>query len=236
MPPVPEASDEIVETDLPAMVSFHGRRASLDCKFIFSAPRQLDPKPTLSFPQAQSTPTPPFAPNNAAAEIAAAAPPSTDPRLRLFQFQYDTFTRDHLSALADSIAVNAVCWDSRAVGSPTAIARIRGELLGLAEHETRQAQSARRLRERRGGWGDSRVSQKLWEGVRRRVAVAYGDDQAGARRLKFRPFRPSPARTRAEIPQEGKRNPMLMTIYAAHLYMYIIDIFRQIFFWGHAQL
>ncbi|KAF7297698.1 hypothetical protein MKEN_01393100 [Mycena kentingensis (nom. inval.)] len=104
MPPVPEASDEIVETDLPDMVSFHGRRASLDCKFTFSAPRQLDPKPTLSFPQAQSTPTPPFAPNNAAA--AAAAPPSTDPRLRLFQFQYDTFTRDHLSALADSIAVN----------------------------------------------------------------------------------------------------------------------------------
>ncbi|KAJ7070034.1 hypothetical protein C8F01DRAFT_1246184 [Mycena amicta] len=93
MPPVPEASDEILETDLPDMVSFHGRRASLDCKFTFSAPRL---KPSL--PQAQSTPTPPFAPNNTA--------PPTDPRLRLFQFQYDTFTRDHLSALADSIAVN----------------------------------------------------------------------------------------------------------------------------------
>ncbi|KAJ7163243.1 hypothetical protein C8R46DRAFT_1352952 [Mycena filopes] len=107
VPPPPPAeqpdspSDEIVETDLPDMVSFHGRKASIACQFTFSAPRGLAPKPEaakLSYPQAQSTPTPPFAPNNAA--------PTTDPRLRLFQFQYDTFTRDHLSALADSIAVN----------------------------------------------------------------------------------------------------------------------------------
>ncbi|KAJ7202834.1 hypothetical protein GGX14DRAFT_653064 [Mycena pura] len=101
--PATDASDEILETDMPNMVSFHGRKASLDCKFTFSAPRAdtLNPhtaKP--SFPLAQSTPTPPFAsaPNKTA--------PPTDPRLRLFQFQYDTFTREHLSALADSIAVN----------------------------------------------------------------------------------------------------------------------------------
>ncbi|QRV77784.1 Septation initiation network scaffold protein cdc11 [Ceratobasidium sp. AG-Ba] len=31
-----------------------------------------------------------------------------DPRLKLFQFHYDTFTRDHLSALVDSIAVGSV--------------------------------------------------------------------------------------------------------------------------------
>ncbi|KAJ7725348.1 hypothetical protein B0H16DRAFT_281822 [Mycena metata] len=107
VPPAPppaepdSPSDEIVETDLPNMVSFHGRKASLACQFTFSAPRGLAPKPEaakLSYPQAQSTPTPPFAPNTAA--------PTTDPRLRLFQFQYDTFTREHLSALADSIAVN----------------------------------------------------------------------------------------------------------------------------------
>ncbi len=30
-----------------------------------------------------------------------------DPPLRLFQFQYDTFTRDHLSAMVDSITVNS---------------------------------------------------------------------------------------------------------------------------------
>ena len=47
---------------------------------------------------AQSTPSGP--------SHAPAVPPLTDPRLRLFQFQYDTFTRDHLSAIVDSIAVN----------------------------------------------------------------------------------------------------------------------------------
>ncbi|KAJ7695714.1 hypothetical protein B0H17DRAFT_1055320 [Mycena rosella] len=93
-------SDEILETDMPNMVSFHGRKASVNCQFTFAAPRDHSLVPDTakpSYPQAQSTPTP-FAPNNAA--------PTTDPRLRLFQFQYDTFTREHLSALADSIAVN----------------------------------------------------------------------------------------------------------------------------------
>ncbi|KAJ6557226.1 hypothetical protein DFH09DRAFT_1163435 [Mycena vulgaris] len=105
VPPVPVAepdspSDEILETDMPNMVSFHGRKASIACQFTFAAPRNHSLLPDAakpSYPQAQSTPTP-FAPNNAA--------PTTDPRLRLFQFQYDTFTREHLSALADSIAVN----------------------------------------------------------------------------------------------------------------------------------
>ncbi|KAJ7366542.1 hypothetical protein DFH08DRAFT_834757 [Mycena albidolilacea] len=105
VPPVPAGepgspSDEIMETDLPNMVSFHGRKASIACQFTFAAPKglALDPNAVKpSYPQAQSTPTPHFAPN--------AAAPATDPRLRLFQFQYDTFTREHLSALADSIAV-----------------------------------------------------------------------------------------------------------------------------------
>ncbi|KAJ7242874.1 hypothetical protein B0H12DRAFT_1131751 [Mycena haematopus] len=107
VPPVPAAqpdspSDEIMETDMPNMVSFHGRKASLACQFTFAAPRGLALDPNAmkpSYPQAQSTPTPHFVPNPAA--------PATDPRLRLFQFQYDTFTREHLSALADSIAVNS---------------------------------------------------------------------------------------------------------------------------------
>ncbi|KAF9493539.1 hypothetical protein BDN71DRAFT_1450228 [Pleurotus eryngii] len=51
------------------------------------------------FPQAQSTPNPPPSTKPVA--------PMTDPRLRLFQFQYDTFTREHLSAMVDSIAVNS---------------------------------------------------------------------------------------------------------------------------------
>ncbi|KAJ7645652.1 hypothetical protein DFH06DRAFT_1212043 [Mycena polygramma] len=105
VPPVPATepnspSDEILETDIPNMVSFHGRKASIACQFTFAAPREqeLQPSAKPSLPLAQSTPTPQFAPNNAA--------PTTDPRLRLFQFQYDTFTREHLSAMADSIAVN----------------------------------------------------------------------------------------------------------------------------------
>ncbi|KAF8506261.1 hypothetical protein JB92DRAFT_3122275 [Gautieria morchelliformis] len=40
------------------------------------------------------------------AEFLPEAPP-TDPRLRLFQFQIDTFTREHLSTMVNSIAVHA---------------------------------------------------------------------------------------------------------------------------------
>jgi hypothetical protein len=93
--------DEIVETDLPDMGSFHGRKASLACQFTFSVPRQRSLNPNhVAFPQAQSTPSPPSAPNEPAV--------TTDPRLRLFQFNYDTYTRDHLSAMVDSIAVNTL--------------------------------------------------------------------------------------------------------------------------------
>lgn len=65
---------------------------TLEGPFTFSVPRQ-GPR----FPQAESTPGNVYS---------AANPPMTDPRLRLFQLQYDTFTRDHLSAMVDSIAVN----------------------------------------------------------------------------------------------------------------------------------
>lgn len=96
------SEDEILETDMPDMASFHGRKASIACQFTFAVPREasLNPNSGISgaFPLAQSTPTPPFAPNSAA--------PVTDPRLRLFQFQYDTYTREHLSAMVDSIAIN----------------------------------------------------------------------------------------------------------------------------------
>ncbi|PPQ81277.1 hypothetical protein CVT25_015061 [Psilocybe cyanescens] len=97
-----ELEDEIMETDMPNMNSFNGRKASMGCQFTFTMPRSAPSRPTTLgnniFPQAQSTPTPPFVPNSVA--------PPTDPRLRLFQFQYDTYTREHLSALVDSIAIN----------------------------------------------------------------------------------------------------------------------------------
>lgn len=72
-----------------------------NAQFTFSVPKQRTVARIgngLDTPQAQSTPGPMNRPANLA--------PPTDPRLRLFQFQYDTFTRDHLSAMVDSIAVN----------------------------------------------------------------------------------------------------------------------------------
>ncbi|KAH9846436.1 hypothetical protein C2E23DRAFT_890881 [Lenzites betulinus] len=68
-------------------------------QFTFSIPHPSPFNPAGPPPNAQSTPAP------GPATRLLSAPP-TDPRLRLFQFQYDTFTRDHLSAMVDSIAVN----------------------------------------------------------------------------------------------------------------------------------
>ena len=88
---------ESVETHLPTN---HGH-SRMECKFTFTVPRAAPPQPTSIntgvLPQAQSTPNPVMPTRSAL---------STDPRLRLFQFQYDTYTREHLSALVDSIAVN----------------------------------------------------------------------------------------------------------------------------------
>lgn len=64
---------------------------STECKFTFAIPRTNG-----SVPQAESTP----------GGYSVTRPPMTDPRLRLFRLQYDTFTRDHLSAMVDSIAIN----------------------------------------------------------------------------------------------------------------------------------
>lgn len=81
-------------TDLlvPPSSALGTQRPTLEGPFTFSIPRH-----SPRFPQAESTPGHIYS---------AANPPMTDPRLRLFQLQYDTFTRDHLSAMVDSIAVN----------------------------------------------------------------------------------------------------------------------------------
>jgi hypothetical protein len=100
-------SDEIIETDLPNMQSFHGRKPSLACQFTFSMPKDVVSRLN---PQAHSTPTPPLHPHPSA--------PSTDSRLRLFQFQYDTYTREHLSAMVDSIAINTPSGSGTSTTSP----------------------------------------------------------------------------------------------------------------------
>ncbi|TDL23216.1 hypothetical protein BD410DRAFT_747256 [Rickenella mellea] len=117
-----DSPDEIIETDMPNMGAFGGRKPSAMCQFTFEVPRPSAPPPLSppeegrsdersdeenfnkntkrhSYPQAQSTPLPP-------PQEQPPSAPLTDPRLRLFQFQYDTFTREHLSALVDSIGVN----------------------------------------------------------------------------------------------------------------------------------
>lgn len=100
----PQRNDEIVETDMPNMISFDGRKPSLNCQFTFAMARQTPSRPPnlikpSGLPQAESTPLP--------THPTSPIVPVSDPRLRLFQFQYDTFTRDHLSAMVDSIAINS---------------------------------------------------------------------------------------------------------------------------------
>ncbi|EMD39716.1 hypothetical protein CERSUDRAFT_112020 [Gelatoporia subvermispora B] len=73
-------------------------RETLNCEFTFALPKASPFNLVGRPPEAQSTPGAP--------RTGFPHAPGTDPRLRLFQFQYDTFTRDHLSAMVDSIAVN----------------------------------------------------------------------------------------------------------------------------------
>ncbi|KAG1743241.1 uncharacterized protein EDB91DRAFT_1126475 [Suillus paluster] len=76
-------------TAVPSLNSLAPPASSMECRFTFAVPHTNG-----SVPQAESTP----------GVYSIARPPMTDPRLRLFQLQYDTFTRDHLSAMVDSIA------------------------------------------------------------------------------------------------------------------------------------
>lgn len=101
VPHLQESSTEVEDSEAGREKAVGTETAALDNRqFTFIAPRnnsQSAPDASNGLPQAQSTPLPPIGSNCA---------PMTDPRLKLFQFQYDTFTRDHLSAIVDSIAVN----------------------------------------------------------------------------------------------------------------------------------
>jgi protein NUD1 len=105
-----EGEDVILASDIPNLVSFDGRKPSSSYKFTFSAARSRVP---TAVPQRMlhSSPLP-------VKNTPGLQPPPTDPRLRLFQFQYDTFTRDHLSAMVDSIAVHTPSSDSNKSKSP----------------------------------------------------------------------------------------------------------------------
>ncbi len=80
------------------VAAFDGWRPNMHCPFTFTAPDSA-PSPRVTSPgftRTKSTPS-----------TATSVIPSVEPPLRLFQFQYDTFTRDHLSAMVDSIAINS---------------------------------------------------------------------------------------------------------------------------------
>ena len=76
-------------------------------QFTFAVPGPSPLFPATPHPNAPSTPGRP--------PTDRANPPPTDPRLRLFQLNYDTFTRDHLSAMVDSIQLTT---PSAGSGSP----------------------------------------------------------------------------------------------------------------------
>ena len=119
--------NEIIETDIPNLAAFDPRKPSLNGQFTFSFPQST---PNLS-PIQQSTPTTrPRVPNN---------PPPTDPRLRLFQFQYDTFTREHLSAMVDSIAVGSN-------STPTFSAHVISRMLEAEDESTSRMRSSKRIK------------------------------------------------------------------------------------------
>jgi hypothetical protein len=89
--PSPICGQEVLPNRHPTGTS--SLQQDMSCRFTFSVPH---PAPTHIAPAYTQD-------KNATTAVA----PLTDPPLRLFQFQYDTFTRDHLSAMVDSIAINS---------------------------------------------------------------------------------------------------------------------------------
>ncbi|KAI9465638.1 hypothetical protein BJY52DRAFT_597676 [Lactarius psammicola] len=90
--------DGLVNSDPSEVAAFDGWRPNMHCPFTFTVPDSA-PSPRATSPGFTRTKSTPGA--------AHSVIPSVDPPLRLFQFQYDTFTRDHLSAMVDSIAINS---------------------------------------------------------------------------------------------------------------------------------
>lgn len=104
------------------------------CQFTFEVPQTSHPpdigteyqNPTP--PQAQSTPINPRI--DGFKQFQGTNAPLTDPRLRLFHFNYDTYTREHLSALVDSFGVNSPSGSS---SSPSSGATAHSHILATPE-------------------------------------------------------------------------------------------------------
>ncbi len=129
---------DILETYVPNMFSFQKPKPSTAYKFTFSVPRDVSTRQN-SLPQAPITPNPPRTPH--------APPPATDPRLRLFQFQYDTYTRDQLSAMVDSIAMNTPSGSAAGTTpSPTSCNPILSRVSEAPSIDTPHLRSAKRVK------------------------------------------------------------------------------------------
>jgi hypothetical protein len=83
---------------VPPLTGADSWQPDMSCQFTFTVPR---PAPFTD------TASPSRIRDKHSTSTAAFVAPMADPPLRLFQFQYDTFTRDHLSAMVDSIAINS---------------------------------------------------------------------------------------------------------------------------------
>lgn len=126
------------ETYDPNMSSFHRRKHSMGYKFTFSVPRDVSTRQS-NLPQVPITPNP--------SQRLHAPPPATDPRLRLFQFQYDTYTRDQLSAMVDSIAVNTPSGSAAGTTpSPTSCNPILSRVSEVPSLDTSHLRSAKRVK------------------------------------------------------------------------------------------
>lgn len=122
----------------PNMSSFHRRKHNMGYKFTFSVPRDVSTRQS-NVPQVPITPNPP--------QRLHAPPPATDPRLRLFQFQYDTYTRDQLSAMVDSIAVNTPSGSAAGTTpSPTTCNPILSRVSEVLSMDTSHLRSAKRVK------------------------------------------------------------------------------------------
>lgn len=86
----PHEEDTILDTDIPNLGGINGMVMPPDYQFTFSPPTVA----ATSTPVSDGAQT---IPPNALKEAL------TDPRLKLFQLNYDTYTREHLSAIVDSI-------------------------------------------------------------------------------------------------------------------------------------
>ncbi|KAJ3548485.1 hypothetical protein NM688_g5296 [Phlebia brevispora] len=112
-----------------------------DFQFTFSCPNPSPLFPAAPRPNALSTPGRP------AINHDQYHGPHTDPRLRLFQLNYDTFTREHMSAMVDSMQLNTPSGNSDSAFSKHSMTTEASQgLTGTNDGSMSRLRSAKRLK------------------------------------------------------------------------------------------